>query len=458
MTPEHSRRLGFVALGFVLAAAAWMFAYQIFLGRGNANTHWVAALYEEKHAIASSFAGPRIIVAGGSSGLFDIRADMLTAALGMPVINYATHAGLLTETLLNRLRPELRKGDIVLLCLEYPLYGRGPRRSSSELLDNAIRYLESIPPLLQWEEAWQAPWEAVLVPWSKDPLTGPAWFNLYKAPHLDAYGDTLGNNEVLASGAQELRLAGLGPIDFDLTDENVSLIKSFIAWCRARGITVWATSPALLWHPKYAEPQYARRFEQIPALYKSLDVPLWVRPREAFYPVSDFLDTQYHLLLSAAERNTRVLIKALEARQVCDAPEPKQCESPICQLATHFRGWIRKRGLGPFEGPYPQYQLGPVVWMLGSDLLVRVAEHSSRYRLWAEFRATRRGQEIEVWADDRLLRRFVADSDSEFASIELAIEGPIRTLRIRTRGAGADYHRRSVLFRSLKLSAVHPCV
>ncbi len=64
----------------------------------------------------------RILIVSGSNGLFGISAEKIARSTGIETINLSSHAGLGGEYILNRAAKIIRKGDIILLPIEYPLY------------------------------------------------------------------------------------------------------------------------------------------------------------------------------------------------------------------------------------------------------------------------------------------------------------------------------------------------
>src|SRR5215204_6344723 len=92
-------RFGVVLL---LTAAAWTLALPLFtLGFVNNfrsyEVNFIHGLYERKHVAAerAAAAGPgRLLIVGGSGALFGVDAEVLGAKLGIPAVNFGTHAGL----------------------------------------------------------------------------------------------------------------------------------------------------------------------------------------------------------------------------------------------------------------------------------------------------------------------------------------------------------------------------
>jgi len=78
--------------------------------------------YLKKLSYASGLKSPKIVLFAGSNGLFSHRCETMASILAMPCVNASLHAGLSLDFALMGLRDYLRKGDIVLLPLEYDQY------------------------------------------------------------------------------------------------------------------------------------------------------------------------------------------------------------------------------------------------------------------------------------------------------------------------------------------------
>ncbi len=77
---------------------------------------------KEKIALDSQPDRKRILIVAGSNGLFGISAEKIAQKTGIETINLSSHAGLGGEYILNRAVKIIRKGDIILLPIEYPFY------------------------------------------------------------------------------------------------------------------------------------------------------------------------------------------------------------------------------------------------------------------------------------------------------------------------------------------------
>lgn len=84
--------------------------------------YWVREMLVVKRDIARRHDGmPKVLIASGSSTLFNIDTKQLTDALGIPFVNFGLHAALPLATLLEETQAVANRGDTIILPLE-PLY------------------------------------------------------------------------------------------------------------------------------------------------------------------------------------------------------------------------------------------------------------------------------------------------------------------------------------------------
>src|SRR5262245_57343763 len=121
------------ALVTIYAAAV---VYQI--GAPVRAEYWVRDARILKVHIAESATSPKLVILGGSSGLFAYDSAQIQQGIGRPAVNLAIHAGLSLDYMFDYTRPVLRPHDILLLAFEYETYSR--RQSSSWYSSNIMAW------------------------------------------------------------------------------------------------------------------------------------------------------------------------------------------------------------------------------------------------------------------------------------------------------------------------------
>lgn len=86
----------------------------------------------------------KIVIVGGSNVNFGIDSDIMEISLGVPVVNMGLHGGLNTFTMIDPIRPYLKRGDLLIISREFneKLYG-----SSIEVSN----YFQFMPLRAKWE-------------------------------------------------------------------------------------------------------------------------------------------------------------------------------------------------------------------------------------------------------------------------------------------------------------------
>ena len=280
--------------GFIVAAALWLALFASAFGVPTSTSHWIHDVVARKEAIAQRMEGPRVIVAGGSGALFGVRASVLSRELGLPVVNAGVHAGLGLEYLLHEVERIARRGDTVVLALEYDLYMR--RDDDDTLIDYVIsrdpEYFRRLSMLREVRWFLRMPVER---------LANPFLMRVFGAPtaypdHLNAYGDVVGNNSVFKTdalrssvGREPLRIRPPAP-------GAVELLQDFSAWARERGIHVLATHPNTIRFPEYfTRPTIGRDLASIDSLHAASGIPFVDRWPDTMMDVRWFFDSPYHL-------------------------------------------------------------------------------------------------------------------------------------------------------------------
>lgn len=83
---------------------------------------WVVNVYQFKGAVSQGINTKKIMFVSGSNSLFSIDSSIVESKIGLPVVNLATHAGLDLNYHYFIIRKYMKKGDIVVMPLEYSYY------------------------------------------------------------------------------------------------------------------------------------------------------------------------------------------------------------------------------------------------------------------------------------------------------------------------------------------------
>ena len=119
------RYLVYLASSFIAIAIFYYSLIFALFPTPVAAEYWVRELLVFKRDIAKNLAGqPKIIVASGSSTLFNVDTNILSAALKRPTINLGLMGGLPLDTILEEINTVSGPGDLVIMALEPDYYCR----------------------------------------------------------------------------------------------------------------------------------------------------------------------------------------------------------------------------------------------------------------------------------------------------------------------------------------------
>ncbi|ELY4158022.1 hypothetical protein SMZ39_001963 [Cronobacter turicensis] len=114
-------------IGLFFASALVTFAlynslFQYSLNAPGVASWWLKDVFVKKEQISKETKSPRLVILSGSNGLFGFDGELLNKETGIPVVNLAMHASLdlkFYEWIVER---NVRKGDIVIIPVEFNYY------------------------------------------------------------------------------------------------------------------------------------------------------------------------------------------------------------------------------------------------------------------------------------------------------------------------------------------------
>ncbi|MEO1584211.1 MAG: hypothetical protein AAFR96_06525 [Planctomycetota bacterium] len=306
---------------------------------------FIENLYARKDVMltrASADSDERLVVIGGSGALFNIRAEMLEAATGVPTVNYGIHAGLGPHMLLSRARRHLREGDRVLLVPEYSALSVTPREALplrpwqwAATFDPSA--LVEAGPLTSLKTAVRASWPPLRVLRDRfgQPDAIPRGPPAYPLGSLSAWGDLVWRPE----RRRELPLAWTNGTPDPSDPDWARHVRDFLAWADAEGIDV-----ILLWPSCVPDDRVRSLAPDMLSALRSVagrfSVPVLGEPQDWFLDDSEVSDTGNHATPAAAIDITWRVIDALRdaGLRTGDAippPTPRRPKPPVAALVGH---------------------------------------------------------------------------------------------------------------------------
>jgi len=275
---------------------------------GQDNTYLAATI--DKHDVAASAPGQRLLLVGGSSVSFGVDSQALHNALGLQPVNLGLHAGLGLDFMLNEARDLMRPGDVVLLNLEYQhLLADATDLTIMQLLEYRPESVE----YLTWSQRKRL-LDCGLVYLRK--VIGKAVKSRkrdhqpgYAREEFNSYGDVIGHHDSRSLYVDSGPVAEWGAIDARHVESAIDKLNAFAEECRQQEIQIFYAQPAI------AEDVYEACRESIDHLDRAVSsrvrIPMLNHATEVVYPAELFYDTPYHLLLEGKRRKTALIISRL---------------------------------------------------------------------------------------------------------------------------------------------------
>ena len=274
---------------------------------------WLA----KKDAYASSISGRKIMFISGSNTLFGVDTQQIEKALGIPTVNYGTHASLYYYTL-HRAQKHLHNGDIVILPLEYPYYdwhhdafdpelsayllGYAPAEITKLHLSDKLKFIAQ----LHTKDLAKFAYQRIIPPAPKK--------STYSSQYLNTNGD-MTNNHIENRLSDSALMAKISHPVFKeppLTADAKAELIDFINYCQANNITVYATWPNFLWPTKEFNGADLDGIHSIEEFYHEHNVEILGKYTDCLYDVNLFYDTPYHLNEEGKRIHTNYLINLLK--------------------------------------------------------------------------------------------------------------------------------------------------
>jgi hypothetical protein len=297
----------FASLAFTLLYC--LTVYLIWPSIGDYRT-WNNYVMAKDLAVRRIGDSPKIIFTGGSATLYGVRAKDVERTFGIPTVNYAFNAGLGLDYILYTVKKIAKKGDVVILPLEYEhfLYdGATNSFKASFILSGDREYflhglsfrkkLENLFSIIAFNKVFKA--------FKRSRSRQP---NPWPLGTLNQNGDITGN-------VGNRRLEEISPTPLpngELKEtEGLLLIKEFSCWAAEKGITVYVSYANRVYVKDYEREAYVRYFENLRCYFVRNNIRFIGTPYDFFYPVSFFYDTEYHLNEDGVTLRTETLMRML---------------------------------------------------------------------------------------------------------------------------------------------------
>jgi hypothetical protein len=260
----------------------------------------------DKHHRLESIKSPRIILVGGSNVAFGIDSKELERKVGLPVINMGIHASLGLEFMLNEVKPDIGKGDIIILSPEYYLskgeddlisrtinfYPRATSFQATTFYEQKVKELANCVRKIQKNIS------------QRNNITDTN--NIYKRSAFDENGDFIAH----LSTESLRKVDDTHPIQKGDYSMYIEKLNDFQEYANKRGAKVYFS------YPSYAQSAFIKYEDAIrfyeTQLNEKLRIKILNKPETFAYPNDYFFDTVYHLNSVGRQKRTAFLIEAIQ--------------------------------------------------------------------------------------------------------------------------------------------------
>lgn len=311
---------------FLLALHVGLFFTQ--LGVETESSRWIHDALELKRNRALSIEGPKLLLIAGSGTLYSFEAEALERRLKIPTVNCGLHAGLGVEYILHAYSDLVKKGDIVVLPLEYVSY-HYDGNTSATLADFASSrdpawIIQS--PAVFFNTAFSFSFSDLILRNRKRFKPDRHWVGHYDVTYLSAHGDKTNTGKELITKQLSDELDTYKPMQlrpFSQDSAAVKVISSFIRHCQNQGAEVFLTFPVTLNYPEYQYSNFVETVRQRVTHFQTTGVEILGNPDDFLFPREMFFNTFYHSNADGRALGTRKLGDLLEPHlKHLNNPEP----------------------------------------------------------------------------------------------------------------------------------------
>ncbi len=329
-------RLASFISGICAALALLFFAPQILKDNPAKASYWIAKVltYQDK-LLAEASDRKRLVIIGGSNGLYGFDGTYLEKHSDYDVINLAVHVGFDLPFYKQRLRGKLRPGDVVVATFEHPLYRRdsttGFHQEQNLLwlqrffhydtpVERILSNLETPTEIyanLAWSKLRGKPRDLTgLAELGNDGITAPVIMDRMKPLHVslaDEHGFfviPLPSNEDVHKDfkGKKRPYSGL-PVSAAGPTRAVEKLLELKASVEAQGATLLITWPAMAdikSHSRH-DPGLIEEYNAFQGALNTAGLKMVCDPAKMFLPPEFFSDTVYHVnAWGALDRSIRL--------------------------------------------------------------------------------------------------------------------------------------------------------
>jgi hypothetical protein len=290
--------------------------YIYFYYKRDISTHWIYGAYAKKELYAKSIKDHKIVFTGGSNVLMGITTKKIEEVLHIPCVNYGVHAGLRTSYIIYKTKQILKKGDIVVMPLEYSNINW-----DGSINDTLVGYIlakdKNYFDHLTWTRRIKmiysiTPYKIFKMYLSRIPSIKKKLLQSgYKLDSINKNGDETNNQgNKYKHYFTHIQL----PKQNLLSLKGIEEIISFAKWCKNRGVSFYLTYPNILQIKDFNKKVYADYIDNLEKILLKYNVKVIGKPEEAFFKEEQMYDSKYHLNQKGNKIRTQYMLNLIERK------------------------------------------------------------------------------------------------------------------------------------------------
>jgi hypothetical protein len=275
------------------------------------NNDYVGESIDKEKRLATLNAAHRIIFVGGSNLAFGMNSKLIQDSTNFAVVNMGLHAGLGSDFMLSEVADGVKKGDIVLLSIEYNLDDRPDLKLLTQTLDlnqNAKRYIK----LSFNEQLAYSVYDIQRCLTSSIKKLGKKFSNnIYLRNGFTKEGDltTYLNMENIPFLIAKMNLASYS--------NRINNINKLAAICASRGAKIYFMFPTCQRSTYLANTNFIKQYAAI--FHKGLNCPILGNTETFVYDDNNYFNSEYHLNKSGRQLRSQDIVKLLNYTKILPA-------------------------------------------------------------------------------------------------------------------------------------------
>ncbi|HJM39101.1 MAG TPA: hypothetical protein QGG59_03190 [Planctomycetota bacterium] len=308
-----------ILLTFFTCCMLWIALIHLQIGSKTNQSAWIQNYFEYKESRALAIQGNKVIIISGSNSLFGFDSTTLEEEWGIPVINGAVNAGLGLQYILDRSKRILRRGDTVLLPLEYDYYqsdGMPTVVQVDFLLSRDASYFRELPLLEKLIVVSRTSFARLLeglLRMGKEgslPLDGRL-----STEKLNKCGDLIMLDSAELTESQRYDLDHALPVQIEdpqLSSTYVQTMDIYLGWAEREGVNVVAMPSSPMYFEDYRLEGHVETMKNIKGYFRQHGIPFVGDPLGHMFEKKYYYDSAYHLNDKGIKRRTELVIDEFE--------------------------------------------------------------------------------------------------------------------------------------------------